>query len=107
MLYALRYQKTQANSVASLINLALEHGVSREDARVSPVLDPYIISLTLRLILAGLRDFEYRRLRSTPGRLVLRGDPSRKGSVRIERSQSEQCLGFTLKLSLMSLVAGS
>ena len=34
MLYALRYQKSQASSVASLINLALENGVSREDARV-------------------------------------------------------------------------
>ena len=35
MLYGLRYQKTQANNVASLINLALESGVQREDARVS------------------------------------------------------------------------
>lgn len=35
-LYALRYQKTQyANNIASLINLMLENGVSREDARVS------------------------------------------------------------------------
>ncbi|KAI0753897.1 Sec1-like protein [Irpex lacteus] len=34
MLYAIRYQKSQANSVASLINLALENGVSREDARL-------------------------------------------------------------------------
>ena len=34
MLYALRYQKTQAQNVTSLINLMLENGVSREDARV-------------------------------------------------------------------------
>ena len=34
ILYALRYQKTQAQNVASLINLMLENGVSREDARV-------------------------------------------------------------------------
>lgn len=35
-LYALRYQKTQsANNIASLINLMLENGVGREDARVS------------------------------------------------------------------------
>ncbi|KAI0087916.1 Sec1-like protein [Irpex rosettiformis] len=34
MLYAIRYQKSQASSVASLINLALENGVSREDARL-------------------------------------------------------------------------
>ena len=34
MLYALRYQKTQAQNVASFINLMLENGVSREDARV-------------------------------------------------------------------------
>ncbi|KAF7795610.1 hypothetical protein EIP86_006775 [Pleurotus ostreatoroseus] len=33
-LYALRYQKTQASSVASLINLALENGVQREDAKL-------------------------------------------------------------------------
>lgn len=35
MLYGLRYQKSQAHNVASLINLALENGVQREDARVS------------------------------------------------------------------------
>ncbi|KAI0074122.1 Sec1-domain-containing protein [Panus rudis PR-1116 ss-1] len=34
ILYALRYQKTQANNVASLINLMLENGVSREDAKL-------------------------------------------------------------------------
>ena len=34
VLYALRYQKSQAQNVASLINLMLENGVSREDARV-------------------------------------------------------------------------
>ena len=41
MLYALRYQKSQANSVASLISLALENGVSREDARVSETMGLY------------------------------------------------------------------
>ncbi|KAK7469403.1 vacuolar protein sorting-associated protein 45 [Stygiomarasmius scandens] len=34
ILYALRYQKTNASNIASLINLMLEHGVSREDARL-------------------------------------------------------------------------
>lgn len=34
ILYALRYQKTQASNVASLIKLMLENGVSREDARI-------------------------------------------------------------------------
>lgn len=38
MLYGLRYQKSQANNVASLINLALENGVQREDARLVYVL---------------------------------------------------------------------
>ncbi|KIP09648.1 hypothetical protein PHLGIDRAFT_126102 [Phlebiopsis gigantea 11061_1 CR5-6] len=38
MLYGLRYQKTQSSSVASLINLALENGVQREDARLVYVL---------------------------------------------------------------------
>ncbi|RPD62723.1 Sec1-domain-containing protein [Lentinus tigrinus ALCF2SS1-7] len=38
MLYALRYQKSQAQNVASLINLMLENGVSREDARLVYVL---------------------------------------------------------------------
>ncbi|KIY45631.1 Sec1-like protein [Fistulina hepatica ATCC 64428] len=34
MLFALRYQKTQTANIASLINLALDNGVSREDARL-------------------------------------------------------------------------
>ncbi|THH28265.1 hypothetical protein EUX98_g5925 [Antrodiella citrinella] len=34
ILFALRYQKTQASNVASLINLMLENGVQREDARL-------------------------------------------------------------------------
>ncbi|KAG6857135.1 hypothetical protein H0H87_008705 [Tephrocybe sp. NHM501043] len=34
ILYALRYQKTQTNNIASLINLLLENGVSREDAKL-------------------------------------------------------------------------
>ena len=34
ILYALRYQKSKANDITALINLLLEHGVSREDARV-------------------------------------------------------------------------
>ncbi|KAI0328911.1 Sec1-domain-containing protein [Cubamyces sp. BRFM 1775] len=38
MLYALRYQKTQPQNVASLINLILENGVSREDAKLVYVL---------------------------------------------------------------------
>lgn len=38
ILYALRYQKTQTGSIASLINLMLANGVSREDARVGSFL---------------------------------------------------------------------
>ncbi|PFH53987.1 hypothetical protein AMATHDRAFT_73002 [Amanita thiersii Skay4041] len=34
MLYALRYQKTQSNNIATLINLLLTNGVSPEDARL-------------------------------------------------------------------------
>ncbi|KAF9454695.1 Sec1-like protein [Macrolepiota fuliginosa MF-IS2] len=34
ILYALRYQKTQQINIANLINLLLENGVSREDARL-------------------------------------------------------------------------
>ncbi|PPQ72304.1 hypothetical protein CVT24_004581 [Panaeolus cyanescens] len=34
MLYALRYQKTQTANIATLINLLLNNGVSREDARL-------------------------------------------------------------------------
>ncbi|KAJ7442661.1 Sec1 family-domain-containing protein [Mycena latifolia] len=34
ILYALRYQKTQAGNIASLINLLLSNGVPREDARL-------------------------------------------------------------------------
>jgi|SRR5712672_3294412 len=35
ILYALRYQKTQANNIASLITLALQNGVRPEEARVN------------------------------------------------------------------------
>ncbi|KAF8807133.1 Sec1-like protein [Phlegmacium glaucopus] len=38
MLFALRYQKTQTANIASLINLMLANGVSREDARLVYVL---------------------------------------------------------------------
>ncbi|KAI3616277.1 vacuolar protein sorting-associated protein 45 [Moniliophthora roreri] len=34
ILYALRYQKTQATNIANLINLLLLHGISREEARL-------------------------------------------------------------------------
>ncbi|KAF7314358.1 Sec1-domain-containing protein [Mycena kentingensis (nom. inval.)] len=34
ILYALRYQKTQTSNIASLINLLLSNGISREDARL-------------------------------------------------------------------------
>lgn len=34
ILYALRYQKTSANNISTLIKLLLENGVSREDARL-------------------------------------------------------------------------
>ncbi|KAG6850749.1 hypothetical protein H0H93_009372 [Arthromyces matolae] len=34
ILYALRYQKTQTNNIANLINLLLANGMSREDARL-------------------------------------------------------------------------
>ncbi|KAI9465550.1 Sec1-like protein [Lactarius psammicola] len=34
ILYALRYQKTQTNNIASLITLALENGIRKEDARL-------------------------------------------------------------------------
>jgi hypothetical protein len=34
MLFALRYQKSQTANIATLINLMLANGVSREDARV-------------------------------------------------------------------------
>jgi hypothetical protein len=34
MLYALRYQQSQTANIATLINLMLANGVSREEARV-------------------------------------------------------------------------
>ncbi len=39
ILYALRYQKLQTSNIASLINLMLANGVSREDARVRSFFD--------------------------------------------------------------------
>ena len=35
ILYALRFQKQRASDIANLINLALQNGVKREDARAS------------------------------------------------------------------------
>jgi len=34
ILYALRYQKTQTNNIAALVNMLLTNGVSQEDVRV-------------------------------------------------------------------------
>lgn len=34
MLYALRYQKQQANNIATLISSLVEHGVTKEEAKV-------------------------------------------------------------------------
>lgn len=34
MLYALRYQKSAANNIATLINALVEHGVTKEEAQV-------------------------------------------------------------------------
>ena len=44
MLYALRYQKTQTPNIASLINLLLANGVSREDAKVRLVSETLLFS---------------------------------------------------------------
>ena len=41
ILYALRFQKQRASDIANLINLALQNGVKREDARVSKPLLPW------------------------------------------------------------------
>lgn len=37
MLYALRYQRSQAQNIAALITLMLQNGVKAEDARVRMV----------------------------------------------------------------------
>ena len=65
-LYALRYQKSQAaNNIASLINLMLENGVGREDARVSGLRHPPFFSILTSFRKARLRLDECRRIRST------------------------------------------
>ena len=38
ILFALRYQKSKANDISNLIQLMLENGVLREDAKVSSVI---------------------------------------------------------------------
>ena len=42
MLYALRYQKQQASNIATLISSLVEHGVSKEEAKVISVLLLYL-----------------------------------------------------------------
>jgi len=42
MLYALRYQKQQANNIATLISSLVEHGASREEAKVIKLILPYV-----------------------------------------------------------------
>lgn len=70
MLFALRYQKTQQANIANLINLLLENGVSREDARVCRV---FFRNLPERLAhfvhdtLARLRVSQHCRCRPAPG----------------------------------------
>jgi hypothetical protein len=52
ILFALRYQKTQTGNIASLINLMLANGVSREDAKVcslSAVLYAILTQIQARL----------------------------------------------------------
>lgn len=50
MLYALRYQRQQTQNIAALINLMLENGVSREDARVSYSSSFVYLTSVLRLL---------------------------------------------------------
>jgi hypothetical protein len=46
ILFALRYQKTQAANVATLINLMLANGVKPEDARVCSFSSSSVASIT-------------------------------------------------------------
>lgn len=59
-LYALRYQKTKANDIANLINLMLQNGVKREDARVSLAVSNPQVGLTWILSIARIRVLEHR-----------------------------------------------
>jgi hypothetical protein len=43
MLYALRYQKQQANNIATLISSLVEQGVSKEEAKVINILLLYLL----------------------------------------------------------------
>lgn len=47
ILYALRYQKSQTANIAALIELLLQNGVSKEDARVGEFSSTKRSSLTL------------------------------------------------------------
>lgn len=64
ILFALRYQKTQTSNIASLINLMLANGVSREDARVGLFLLP-LLQRSLNYMPARLCVPEYCWYRST------------------------------------------
>ncbi|KAL7280139.1 hypothetical protein ACG7TL_006557 [Trametes sanguinea] len=70
MLYALRYQKSQAQNVASLINLMLENGVSREDAKANQRQEDLFSAEALfakgRSALKGLKGVENVYMQHTP-----------------------------------------
>ena len=91
MLYALRYQKSQAQNVASLINLMLENGVSREDARVR--LSLAHSSMCAKLSAACLRIVEHRGLGPATRGPVLRRGTVGKRTLSTQGSQGgRECL---------------
>ena len=92
MLYALRYQKTQTSNIASLINLLLANGVSREDAKVCPFSGSSVILMRTSLSV-GLCSVKCRRCGSTTRRPLFNRVIIGQGSFSIERSQGS---GFTI-----------
>lgn len=56
MLYALRYQQSQTANIATLINLMLANGVSREDARVCLIVVEWISDI--KNLIASVCPFE-------------------------------------------------
>lgn len=89
MLFALRYQKTQTANIASLINLMLSNGVSREDARVRYECRNFN-KLLLTYIKAGLCLVKCGWGRSAAGRPFLYGIVARERAFCFKRSQGAQ-----------------
>lgn len=98
MLYSLRYQKTQPNNIAALVNLLLTNGVAAEDARVGWSLlrhRHWLTGLQLVYVVLNIAGSEQRQddLFSTES-LLAKGRSALKG-LKVCICYTYNCVWFT------------